>query len=120
MTNQNIFTYADMSPSDASNILVAVSALGVKKEKFLGNLVSVVEHHLKSLTNVDLINMAKSSKYLSQFEEYKELYTRVHSEAVQRLTLFQPWERQALTEIYTSHGVLYDSPFVTTKMAKDE
>lgn len=118
MTNQNQFNFSDLSGSDASNILVAVSALDVRNTKFVSNLVSIVQHNLKTLTNIDLINLSKSSFYLRQFEDFNPLYQQVHSEAVQRLTRLQPWERKALEDIYSEQDLFEDSPFVKQKMSK--
>ena len=108
---------SDFSASDASNMLVAVTAMEVDDPKFIMHFVAVVLHHIKELTNVDLINMAKSSFYLRQLDEFKGVYENVHSEAVQRLTSFQPWQREALDQVYTEQNVLQDSPFLKLKMS---
>jgi hypothetical protein len=113
MSHQDRFSYADFSSSDASNILVAVSTLRLKDLKFINNLVSVIVHTPKLLSNMDLLNMSKSSFYLKSFEELSFLYEMIHSECVQRLTSFSQWERTTLEEIYTEHNQLHDSPFVT-------
>jgi hypothetical protein len=113
MKHQDRFTYSDFSSSDASNILVAVCSLHLKDLKFIGNLVGVVDHSPKTLSNMDLINMSKSSFYLKSFVEFTFLYEKIHSECVQRLTSFSQWERTTLEEIYTEHNILHDSPFVT-------
>ena len=114
MNRQERFNYSDFSGTDASNILVALSSLRIEKVKFIRNFVSVVEHHMKEMSTLDLINMAKSSFYLRKFPEFINLYPNVHSELVMRLTNLQDWERQALVSIYTEHNLIPDSPFVQT------
>lgn len=112
MLNQERFSFSDISPSEASNILVAISSIDTGKLKFIQNVVSVVNHHLKTMNTMDLINMAKSSFYLRKYDEFQHLYPSVHSELVQRLTQLEEWERKALTQIYTGHDLIPDSPFV--------
>lgn len=86
MNKQSVFGYTDFTASDASNILVAASALEIAKKdfsratieitdesqnndfsansteassdalKFITNIVSVVQHNLKNLSQTDLIN----------------------------------------------------------------
>lgn len=118
MDSQNKFSFSDFTASDASNILVAVSALNIRAVKFIKNLVSVAEAHMKTMSNPDLINMAKSSYYLRGFDEFAHVYQQVHSELVQRLTSLQPWERETLESIYTEQGILQDSPFIKASMSR--
>ena len=80
MNRQDKFSYSDLSGTDASNILIAITSLKISKVKFVSNIVSVAEHHLKSMSNFDLINMVKSSHYLRSMPEFQSCYTRVHSE----------------------------------------
>lgn len=54
--NKNL-GFSDFSGSDASNVLVAIASLQNNNVKFIQNVVAVVEHHMKSLYNGDLINL---------------------------------------------------------------
>ena len=79
----------------------------------------IAQENLKDMTNLDLISLIKSSFILRKFEEFNTLYEQVHSEAVQRMDSFLPWELKALEIIYTDHNVFQDSPFVKLKMSND-
>ena len=111
MSRQDRFSFHDFTGSDASNILVAISTLDISKLKFIRHFVQIIQAKLKTLTNMDLINMAKSSYYLRKFPEFVPLYPTIHSELVQRLTSLQPWERTVLEGIYSKHNLIPDSPF---------
>ena len=118
MNVQDNFSYSDFTPTDASNILVAATALDINIINFLNHFVSVVAHGIKDVTKTDLINLARSSYSLRAYDEFTSFYEIVHSESVQRLTSFQPWQRDTLNEIYSSHGIIEDSPFKILKMSK--
>ena len=111
MDKQTRFSFYDFTGSDASNLLVAVVSLDYQSTKFIKRIVDVITLNMSLLTNLDLINLSKSVFSLKS-EDFPGLYQKIHSQWVQRLTSFQPWERKILEETYTSQGLIKDSPFV--------
>lgn len=116
MNKQDRFTFNDFTGSDACNLLVAIVALDIKSIKYIKKVVEVIQANMSMLTTIDLINLSKSAFSLSK-EDFPDLYTKVHSAWVQRLTSFEPWERKILEETYTMQGTIKDSPFIKKEAA---
>ena len=116
MNKQDRFTFNDFTGSDACNLLVAIVALDIKSIKYIKKVVEVIQANMSMLTTIDLINLSKSAFSLSK-EDFPDLYTKVHSACVQRLTSFEPWERKILEETYTMQGTIKDSPFIKKEAA---
>jgi hypothetical protein len=57
----------DLNIDEASNITVAIATLKIKSEKFIADIGDIIRMHLKKASNLDLINLAKSSKYMREF-----------------------------------------------------
>jgi hypothetical protein len=107
----------ELNGTEASNISIAIATLKLKGagpiERFIADVGDVIRANLKDATNGDLVNLAKSTHYLRGFEHTRDLYSVVHAEALTRFNLRQldADEKDMLSKVYSSHGIMTDSPF---------
>ena len=74
----------DINISEAANISVAIASLKLENERFIADVMDLIKANLRSATNIDLINVTKSSFYMRKFESTKDLYAHIHAECVTR------------------------------------
>ena len=109
----------DINASEASNISVAIASLKLKGagpiERFIADVGDIIRVTIKDTTNNDLYNLAKSTHYLRNFEHTRDLYSVVHAECLTRYNLRQldSEEKEMLARVFSSHGIMTDSPFTS-------
>ena len=69
---------------------------------------------------MDLILLVKGAFYLRDFKHTKDVYATVHARAqtLYNLRKLEPAHIQALTVLFSSHEILTDSPFISTKVER--
>lgn len=109
----------ELNAGEAANISIAIASLRLKGagpiERFIADIGDVIRVTVKDSSNTDLINLAKSSHYMRNFEHSRDLYSVVHAECLTRYNLrrFDPEEKEMLAKVFSSHGIMTDSPFTT-------
>ena len=109
----------DINASEASNISVAIASLKLKGagpiERFIADVGDIIRVTIKDASNNDLYNLAKSTHYLRNFEHTRDLYSVVHAECLTRYNLRQldSEEKEMLARVFSSHGIMTDSPFTS-------
>lgn len=84
----------------------------------MGDVGDIIRMHINENVNpYDLPNLAKSTHYMRSFKYSQDIYSHIHATASTMLRAGRIPEdvRQLLTQIYTEHGMLSDSPFVDGK-----
>jgi len=107
----------ELNCGEASNIAIAISSLRLEgtgpMERFIADIGDIIRANLKEASNVDLVNLAKSTHYMRNFDHTKDLYSHVHAECVSRFNLRQleSETKELLTKVFSSHGIMTNSPF---------
>lgn len=116
--NQNPrWNATDLNLMEAANISVGIAVLKVKNEKFIGDIGDIVRMRLTEKDTYeaeDLVNLAKSTKYMRDFKYSRDIYGLVHDAAVRlyREGRMTPQVQHDLGSIYGDHAIILDSPFV--------
>lgn len=77
----------EINVSEAANISVAVASLKMENEKFIADVADIIKANIKEASNLDLVNLTKSSFYMRKFETTRDLYSHIHAECVIRYNL---------------------------------
>lgn len=110
----------DLNIHEAANISIAIASLKLQTEDFIADIGDIIRANIKEASPIDLINLAKSTHYMRGFKHTKDLYSIVHAECVSRFNLkkFDEYEKQALSSVFSSHGIMTDSPFANVKVSR--
>ena len=107
----------ELNISEAANISVAIASLKLEGqgpiERFTADIGDVIRANLKNATSNDLVNLAKATHFMRKNPHTKDLYSHVHAECLTRFNLRQldKDEKEVLGKIFTSHGIMTESPF---------
>ncbi len=107
----------ELNINEAANISVAIASLKLEGqgpiERFTADIGDIIRANLKNATTNDLVNLAKSTHFMRKSPHTKDLYTHVHAECLTRYNLrqFDSDEKEVLSKVFSSHGVMMDSPF---------
>lgn len=107
----------DLNIGEAATITIAIASLKLEGsgpiERFIADIGDIIRANLKQASNTDIVNLAKSTFYLRKFEHTRDLYSHVHGECVTRNNLrqFDQEDKELLGKIFTSHGIMTESPF---------
>ena len=78
----------ELNAGEAANISIAIASLRLKGagpiERFIADIGDVIRVTVKDASNTDLINLAKSTHYMRNFEHSRDLYSVVHAECLTR------------------------------------
>ncbi len=81
----------EFNVSEAANVSVAITSLKLEGsgqvERFIADIGDIIRANLKDSSNIDLINLAKSTFYFRKFEHTRDLYSHVHAECTTRFNL---------------------------------
>jgi len=67
---------------EAANISVAIAILKVQDSKFIGDVGDIIRMHIdRDCMPQQLINLAKSSFYMREFQHSRDIYSVVHAKA---------------------------------------
>lgn len=109
----------DLNIAEAANVSISIAALKLEGsgpiERFIADIGDIIRANLKDATNTDIVNLAKSTFYLRKFEHTRDLYSHVHAECVTRYNLrqFDQEDKESLSKIFSSHGLMTESPFTS-------
>lgn len=111
----------DLNISEATSISIAVASLKLKNEKFIADISDIIKAYIKNANPVELVNLSKSSFYMRKFNHSKDLYSVVHAECITRFNSRALPENiiKALKSVYSSHGIMNDSPFAEVKLKRN-
>ena len=108
----------DLDINEATLISIAIASLkltgGGQIERFIADIGDIIRAKVKQASNMDLINLAKTTFYMRGVGEHnKDLYSHVHAECISRYNLrkLEEVEKEALKRIFSEHGIMKDSPF---------
>lgn len=72
---------------------VAIASLKLKGagpiERFIADIGDIIRVNIKDASNMDLINLAKTTHYMRGFEHTRDLYSVVHAECLTRYNMRQ-------------------------------
>ncbi|CDW83553.1 UNKNOWN [Stylonychia lemnae] len=110
----------DLNITEAANISIAIASLKLQSDNFIADIADIIKANIKEANNYELINLAKSSHYFREFKHTKELYGIVHAECVTRYNLRKLDDdvKSSLESVFSSHGIMNDSPFVKTRVQR--
>jgi len=109
----------ELNAGEAGNISIAIASLKLAgagpNERFIADIGDIIRKNIKDASNIDLINLAKSTHYFRNFEHTRDLYSVVHAECLTRFNMRQldSEDKEMLAKIYSSHGIMNDSPFTS-------
>ena len=89
--------------------------------KFIADISDIIKAYIKNANPVELVNLSKSSFYMRKFNHSKDLYSVVHAECITRFNSRALPENiiKALKSVYSSHGIMNDSPFAEVKLKRN-
>ena len=107
----------EINVSEAATVSIAIASLRLEGsgpiERFIADIGDVIRANLKDATNQDLVNLSKSTHYMRKFDHTKDIYSHIHAECVTRFNLrkITPDEKEMLSKVFASHGIMTEFPF---------
>jgi hypothetical protein len=105
-----------MNIHEVAKIASGLAMIRVENEKFIADLGDVIKMTLKNATPTDLILLVKGGYYMRKFKHTADIYAMVHASCMSKHNLreFSEAEEAILCKLYSSHGIMHDSPFVSS------
>ena len=101
-------------------ICSGLAIIRVEAETFFADLADIIRHNIDDASGLDLILLAKGAFYLRKFGHTKDLYAQVHAKSMSKFNLRELSEQEVdiMSQLYTQHGVMSDSPFVGNRVQR--
>lgn len=110
----------EMNITEAAVVSSGLALVRIQNLKFVSDVGDIIKHNIADAGPLDLIFLARGAFYMRDFKHTKDVYPQVHARALTLYNLrkLEPAHIQALSALFTAHGLISDSPFVTVRVER--